>query len=155
MVDAKKETPFDSPARSVFSIDCRSDGEWAEGEWVDLPIGFRVLIAPRGTQESQRVGSRLLRKFGKGRLRDFEDLTPVQASEYTARVLAEANWKAFEAPGEPRDEMRVADRRVKDTIADRFWLLQNVPAILSQVSRAVDDVTRRFESDAEDAGKNL
>lgn len=154
--EAKAE-PFSSP-RAVeeegFSLSVTTDEDFAAGEWVTLPCGLPVQVAPiTGTQEADKQASHILRKVD-GKARHFDDLKGVKRTDYATRVAARVGFLGFKDPKTGAPEVEINGTIWKDNEPTRLRMLKTLPSIRKEIEVELDAVQERFGTESEETAKN-
>lgn len=138
-----------------FSLTVRTDEDYSEGDWQQLPCGLDVLVAPSGTSRSDAKLAALVKKYGKPPKKSIEDVPPDKQRAFTLDLLAAVNFLAFRDPKTKRPEVEINGEVWKgDRIEDRKRVLSELPTVRLELEALFKEVQEEFGAEIEEAEKN-
>ena len=145
-----KAEPF--PQAQPFSLSVTTDEEFSAGEWVPLPCGLEVHLAPAGTQEAARLAASMAKKHGANTMQELRNMKIDNAAPYSVALAARAHFKGFRGPG--GKPVEINGEVWEDTLQTRERVLRELPQIKREIEVALEVVNKDFQAAIEETGKN-
>jgi hypothetical protein len=126
----------------------RTADEIAEGRWVKLDCGLKVLVARTNSPEFQKYLAQAQNKFAKRK----DKIPPDKVRDATIYVMARACFKEFAGPN-GEQQVAVGKETLDNNLAGREWILRNLPDLAEEIAEFAGLSAEEFEEELESAGK--